>query len=67
VTSGSPSPQGQPSRSPHRSPNPGNLGTVTFKDNGVAITGGVNIALVGGVASVTTSTLSLGNHSITAV
>ena len=49
------------------SPNPGNLGTVTFLDNGVAIPGGSNIAVSSGSATFATSSLSPGSHSITAV
>src|SRR5207248_1460177 len=48
-------------------PNPGALGTVTFLDNGVAIAGGANVALVSGVASFATAALASGSHSITAV
>jgi hypothetical protein len=40
-------------------------GTVQFRDNGVNI--GVPVTLVNGVASVTESNLTLGNHAITAV
>ena len=49
------------------SPNPGNLGTVTFRNNGVAIPGGSNIAVSGGVATFATSNLGVGSYSITAV
>src|SRR6185295_5021437 len=47
-------------------PSPGNLGTVTFKENGAPIAGGANVVLVGGVASFTTSALAAGTHSISA-
>jgi autotransporter-associated beta strand protein len=49
------------------SPSPGTTGTVTFFDNGVAMPGGSNRPLSGGVATVSISTLSAGSHSITAV
>jgi hypothetical protein len=48
------------------SPSPGNFGTVNFKDNGAPLPGGSNIALAGGVAIFTTSTLPSGSHPITA-
>jgi hypothetical protein len=48
------------------SPSPGNLGTVTFFDNGVPIAGGQNIAVSGGVAVFSISTLSVGDHPVTA-
>jgi len=47
-------------------PSPGVNGTVTFKDNGVILSGGANVPLVGGVAKYTTSTLSAASHPITA-
>ncbi len=49
------------------SPSPGALGTVTFRDNGVALPGDSNVALDGGVATFQISTLSAGVHPITAV
>jgi hypothetical protein len=45
-------------------PSPGNLGTVTFKDNSVPLTGAIN--LVSGVAIFQTSGLSAGPHLISA-
>jgi hypothetical protein len=48
------------------SPSPGSLGTVDFKDNGVAMPGGSNVALVGGVATFQISTLTVGTHPISA-
>jgi hypothetical protein len=42
------------------------LGTVTFLDNGVAISGGANIPVVGGVAVFSTTTLAIGTHPVTA-
>jgi glucose/arabinose dehydrogenase len=48
------------------SPSPGALGTVTFKDNGTTIPGGANIALSGGTAVFSTSSLAVGSHPITA-
>jgi uncharacterized repeat protein (TIGR01451 family) len=62
-----PSPQGQSVTftatvtSPAGTP----TGTVTFFDNGVALT--LPVTLVSGVATFTTSTLSVGSHPITAV
>jgi hypothetical protein len=47
-------------------PAPNAGGTVTFRDNGAAIPGGVDVALVGGVAVFSTTTLSPGNHPVTA-
>ena len=47
-------------------PSPANLGTVTFKDNGIAIDGATTIAVVGGVATFQVSTLTGGTHTITA-
>jgi hypothetical protein len=47
-------------------PSPGAAGTVTFKDNGVALPGGANVAVVGGVASFQISSLSIGTHPISA-
>jgi hypothetical protein len=47
-------------------PSPGALGTVTFLDSGVAITGGSNIAVVNGVAIFSTTTLGGGSHPVTA-
>lgn len=47
-------------------PSPDMSGTVTFLDNGVAIPGGANVAVTGGVATFSTSTLSVGSHPITA-
>lgn len=47
-------------------PSPGATGTVTFKDNGVPIAGGSNVAVVGGVATFQTSILTAGTHPITA-
>jgi hypothetical protein len=44
-----------------------NLGTVTFFDNGVPLSGTSTVAVVGGVAQLTISSLSPGQHSITAV
>src|SRR5204863_3176065 len=41
-------------------------GTVLFKDNGVALGGPVLLGTITGTASVTTSTLTLGVHTITA-
>jgi fibronectin-binding autotransporter adhesin len=48
-------------------PTPGGVGTVTFLDNGTAIPGGSNIAVVGNQAVFSTTTLSSGNHPVTAV
>jgi hypothetical protein len=48
------------------SPSPGASGTVTFLDSGVALPGGSNIALVGGVATFQISALSAGTHPISA-
>jgi len=42
-------------------------GTVTFKDGATNIAGCVGVALVGGQATCTTSALSLGPHTISAV
>ena len=42
-------------------------GTVDFKDGGVTITGGGNRPISGGSASFSTSSLTNGDHSITAV
>jgi fibronectin-binding autotransporter adhesin len=47
-------------------PSPGNAGTVTFLDNGVAIPGGANLAVSGGQAVFSTSTLGVGVHPVTA-
>ncbi len=47
-------------------PSPGNLGTVTFKENGNAIAGGLNVHVVNGVATMQISSLSPGNHPIVA-
>jgi autotransporter-associated beta strand protein len=47
-------------------PTPGNLGTVTFKDNGTPIPGGANVPLAGGAAIFTTSTLPAGTRHIRA-
>jgi hypothetical protein len=47
-------------------PSPGALGTVSFFDNGVALPGASNVALVGGVATFQISSLATGNHSISA-
>jgi hypothetical protein len=47
-------------------PSPGNLGTVTFKDNGVVLSGGANVPVVGGAASFQISSLTPGTHPITA-
>jgi fibronectin-binding autotransporter adhesin len=47
-------------------PSPGAAGTVTFLDNGAIIPGGANVALVGGEAVFSTSTLSIGTHPVTA-
>jgi hypothetical protein len=45
-------------------PSPGDLGTVTFKDNGAVI--GANVAVVGGVATMQSMTLAVGTHPIIA-
>ena len=42
-------------------------GTVTFRDGGTNIAGGTDIALASGNATLTTSSLTTGSHSITAV
>jgi hypothetical protein len=50
------------------SPTP-NLGVVTFSENGVALTGAPNggvVAVSNGVATIATSTLSEGDHKVTA-
>ncbi len=47
-------------------PSPGDLGTVTFKDNGLAIVAGTDIAVLDGVATFQISTLTTGNHSMSA-
>jgi hypothetical protein len=47
-------------------PSPGASGTMTFKDNSVALPGGANVALVGGVATFQISTLAPGTRAITA-
>jgi autotransporter-associated beta strand protein len=47
-------------------PSPGASGAVTFLDNNVAITGGSNVAVVGGQAVFSTSTLAVGVHPVTA-
>jgi hypothetical protein len=47
-------------------PSPGAQGTVTFKDGGVALPGGVDVALSGGVAVFSTSSLAVGGHALTA-
>jgi fibronectin-binding autotransporter adhesin len=47
-------------------PSPGALGTVTFLDNGVALPGASNVAVVNGVAVFSTTTLAAGVHPITA-
>jgi glucose/arabinose dehydrogenase len=47
-------------------PSPGNFGTVSFFDNGVAIPGGTNVPISGGVAIFSTSSLSIGSHPVTA-
>ncbi len=49
------------------SPSPNIAGSVTFRDNGFDVPGGVNIAVNGGVAVFSTDTLSIGSHPITAV
>jgi nitrous oxidase accessory protein NosD len=48
-------------------PSPGNTGTVTFRDNGVPIPGGSNVAVSGGQAVFSTAGLTIGAHPITAV
>jgi hypothetical protein len=48
------------------SPSPGNSGSVTFLDNGAAIPGGSNVAISGGVAVFTTTSLAVGTHSVSA-
>ena len=45
-------------------PSPGNLGSVTFRDNGVIIA--ANIPVLGGVATFQISTMAAGNHPISA-
>src|SRR6185295_18516369 len=47
-------------------PSPGDAGTMSFLDNGVAIAGAANVPVNGGVAVFQTSILSPGRHSITA-
>src|SRR6185295_14782522 len=47
-------------------PSPGDAGTMSFLDNGVAIAGGANVPVVGGVAMFQSSFLAPGRHSITA-
>jgi len=47
-------------------PSPGASGTVSFLDNGTVIPGAGSVALVGGVATFSTSTFSVGTHPITA-
>jgi hypothetical protein len=47
-------------------PSPGAQGTVTFLDNGAAMPGGSNVALVNGVATFQISTLTPGAHPVTA-
>ncbi len=42
-------------------------GSVTFEDDGVALPGSSTVALSGGTASLATSALAVGSHSITAV
>jgi autotransporter-associated beta strand protein len=48
------------------SPNPGNLGTVAFRDGAAALAGGTGIAVVGGTSVFQTSILAAGAHSISA-
>jgi hypothetical protein len=48
------------------SPSPGNAGTVNFFDNGSPIPGASNVALSGGVAVFTTTSLAVGTHSVSA-
>jgi hypothetical protein len=47
-------------------PSPGALGTVTFLDNGTPIPGGSNVAVSGGQAVFSTTTLAVGTHPVTA-
>jgi fibronectin-binding autotransporter adhesin len=47
-------------------PSPGAVGTVSFFDNGVLIPGGSNVAVAGGQAVFSTSTLSVGTHPVVA-
>jgi fibronectin-binding autotransporter adhesin len=47
-------------------PSPGNAGTVNFLDNGAPIPGGSNVAVAGGVAVFSTTTLAVGVHPVTA-
>jgi hypothetical protein len=48
------------------SPSPGAVGTVTFKDNGVAIPNATNVPVTGGVATFQISILTAGMHPISA-
>ncbi len=48
------------------SPNPGALGTVTFRDNGVAFVGGTNVVVVGGEAVFQISSIAIGSHPTSA-
>jgi glucose/arabinose dehydrogenase len=48
-------------------PSPGNLGTVAFLDNGVPLSGAGSVAVSGGTAVFTTSSLAVGSHPISAV
>ncbi len=48
------------------SPNPGNLGTVSFREGDQPLTGGGSVAFVGGVATFQISTLTVGSHSVSA-
>ena len=43
----------------------GATGDITFRDNGVGIAGGANIALTNGQATFVTPVLSNGNHTFT--
>jgi glucose/arabinose dehydrogenase len=47
-------------------PSPGNVGTVAFLDNGIPLAGAGSVAVSGGTAVFTTSSLSVGNHPIRA-
>ncbi len=48
-------------------PFPGSEGTVTFFDGGIALAGGANIPVSGGVAVFSTSALADGSHPLTAL
>jgi hypothetical protein len=48
------------------SPSPGSAGSVTFLDNGTPIPGGSSVAISGGVAVFTTTSLAVGTHSVSA-